>query len=156
MEAKQTAPTTPAIGTTLENPRAGTRTVFTATAESTGGAYVEVEATYPPHSAKPPLHQHPSQREDFTVLSGEMTVVVGERTFTVKAGDTFVTEPGTPHQRWAHGDDGAVTLWRTTPALRTGEMYCAMWELARDNDWAPTPMQAFEVVSQFADEFCLC
>jgi mannose-6-phosphate isomerase-like protein (cupin superfamily) len=147
---------TPEVGTALENPKSGSRTVFLATAESTAGGYVEVEATYAGHGAKPPLHLHPSQREDFTVLSGELTVVRGDETFTVRAGDSFSTEPGTPHQMWSDGDEGAVLRWRTTPALRTGEMFCAMWELARDNDWSPTPLQSWEVVSQYADEFCLC
>ena len=43
----------PEVGTELVNPKAGTRTLFTATAQSTGGAYVEVEATYPAHGQKP-------------------------------------------------------------------------------------------------------
>ena len=52
--------------------------------------------------------------------------------------------------------DGAVVRWRTAPAMRTGEMFCALWEVARDNDWEPDPMQLFEVISRFGDEFCLC
>jgi mannose-6-phosphate isomerase-like protein (cupin superfamily) len=147
---------TPEPGTELVNPTAGTKTVFIATATSTDGAYVEIEATYPPGSARPPRHLHPSQEEHFTVLSGQMQVVRGEETFTVTQGDEFTVPPGTPHQMWADGDDGAVLRWRTTPALRTGELFCALWEVARDNDWTPAPLALFEVVSKFGDEFCLC
>ena len=60
---------TPDVGTELVNPKAGTKTVFTATASSTGGEYVEIEATYPPNSQPPPKHLHPSQTEHFTVCS---------------------------------------------------------------------------------------
>jgi mannose-6-phosphate isomerase-like protein (cupin superfamily) len=145
---------TPDIGTELANPKADTTTVFTATAESTGGAYVEIETTYPPHSAKPPLHLHPSQEEHFTVLAGEVHVVRGEEELTVRGGDTFVVAAGTPHQLWA-GAAGATMRWRTSPAQRTGEMFCALWEAARDNDWAPSPLRLFEVITDYPDEFHL-
>jgi mannose-6-phosphate isomerase-like protein (cupin superfamily) len=147
---------TPEVGTELVNPKAGTCTRFLATAQSTDGAYVEVEATYPPHSAKPPLHLHPSQDESFTVLSGQLDVVRGDEEFTVKAGDAFDVPRGTPHQMWASGDDGAVLLWRVTPAQRTGEMFCALWEVARDGDWQPDPMKLFEVITTHGEEFQLC
>lgn len=145
----------PEIGTELINPVAGTKTVFTATAESTDGGHVEIEATYPPSSRKPPMHLHPSQQERFTVLAGSMTVVRGEETFEAKTGDEFVVEPGTPHQMWS-GEDGAVMRWRTTPALRTGQMFCDLWEVARDADWQPDPMALFAVTQRYDAEFCLC
>lgn len=146
---------TPEVGTELMNPRSGVRQVFTATAESTGGAHVEIECRYPPTSTKPPRHLHPEQEEHFTVLEGALDVVRGEESFTVKAGDEFTVAAGVPHQMWAT-DDGAVFRWRTSPALRTGEMFCGLWETARENDWEPSPLQLFEVVSGYGEEFCLC
>ena len=145
----------PEFGTELINPRAGTKTVFLATAESTAGAYVEIEMTYPPDSAKPPLHKHPAQAEHFTVLAGRLDGVRAGEDFTVGAGDEVTVDAGVPHQMWA-GDDGATFRWRTSPALRTGEMFCALWEVARDNDWKPDVMQLFGVISQYDAEFCLC
>jgi len=146
---------TPEVGTELINPLAGTKTVFTATAASTDGHYVEIEASYPPNSTPPPLHMHPSQDETFTVLAGSLTGVCGDEEFTIGAGDVLEIPRGVPHKMNATGD-GAVFRWRTAPAQRTGEMYCAMWEVARDNDWSPDPLQLFEVISGFGDEFCLC
>jgi quercetin dioxygenase-like cupin family protein len=145
---------TPEVGTELVNPVAGTKTVFTATADSTGGDHVEVEATYPPNSPKPPAHLHPGQTERFTVLAGSLEVQRGAEEFTAAAGDEFTVEPGVAHRMWA-GDDGAVFRWRTFPALRTGEMNCALWECARDHDWKPTGLQLFEVMTGYADEFLL-
>jgi quercetin dioxygenase-like cupin family protein len=146
----------PTVGMELVNPVAGTCIAFRATAESTDGQYVEVDSTYPPHSARPPRHLHPSQREDFTVLSGSMHVECGEETFTAQEGESFAVEPGVPHQMWCDTDDGAVLRWRTTPALRTDEMFVAVWEATRDADWQPDPMTLFNVITQFGDEFCLC
>src|ERR1700750_1070996 len=145
---------TPEVGTELTNPVAGTTTVFTATADSTGGAHVEVEATYPPHSPKPPRHLHPGQTERFTVLAGSLEVRRGEEEFTAGVGEEFTVEPGVVHQMWA-GSDGAVFRWRTSPPMRTGEMFCATWECARDNEWKPTGLALFEVISGYADEFRL-
>lgn len=146
---------TPEVGTELVNPKARTKTVFTATAESTDGEYVEIHVTYPPNSAPPPLHLHPSQDELFTVESGSLGVFRGDEAFTARAGDDFNVPRGTPHRMWAT-DEGAVFTWRTSPALRTGELFCALWEVARDNDWEPDPLKLFEVVTAFPDEFCLC
>jgi hypothetical protein len=46
--------------------------------------------------------------------------------------------------------------WRTSPALRTGEMFCALWQAARDSDWKPEPLRLLEVLATHTDEFCLC
>lgn len=146
---------TPEVGTELVNPVAGTTTVFLATAESTGGAYLEIEVTYPPDSTPPPKHKHPSQQEHFTILSGGLEAIVDETQKQLGAGDELVVPAGTSHQMWSTGE-GVVMRWRTTPALRTGEMFCALWEVARDNDWQPDGMQLFGVISQYDAEFCLC
>ena len=145
---------TPEVGTRLTDPVAGTTTVFTATAESTGGDHVEVEATYPPDSARPPRHLHPRQTERFTLLAGSLEVRRGDEQFTAGPGDEFTVEPGVVHQMWA-GGDGAVFRWRTSPALRTGELNCAVWQCARDHDWKPGGARLFEVISRYDDEFRL-
>jgi mannose-6-phosphate isomerase-like protein (cupin superfamily) len=147
---------TPEVGAELVNPVAGTRTVFRATAASTGGAYVEIEATYPPHSRKPPMHLHPNQDEHFTVVSGVLRALVGGVEQTVTAGEELDVPRGTPHQMTAEDDGPTVFLWRTTPALRTDQMFCDLWQVASDNGFEPDPMKAYEVVVRYAEEFCLC
>ena len=146
---------TPEVGTELINPLSGTKTVFLATAESTGGAYVEIEATYPPNNTPPPLHKHPAQAEHFTVLAGGLDGVRDGEKFSIGTGDELTVEAGVPHLMGA-GDDGAVFRWRTSPALRTGELFCALWEVARGNDWKPDGMQLFGVLMEYDAEFCLC
>ena len=145
---------TPEVGAELVNPVAGTRTVFRATAASTGGAYVEVEQTHA--TAKPPLHLHPSQDEHFTVLAGRLHAVVGGDERELGPGDVLDVPRGTSHQMWSVGDEAARTLWRTTPALRTDQFYCDLWQVAADNAFEPDVMKAYEVTLRYPDEFCLC
>jgi mannose-6-phosphate isomerase-like protein (cupin superfamily) len=147
---------TPEVGTELVNPVAQTRTVFRATAASTDGAYVEIEATYPPDSAKPPLHLHPSQEEHFTVLSGRLHTVVDGQERDIGPGEELVVPPGTSHQMWAIADEPTQVLWRTTPALRTDQLFCDLWQVAADNDFEPDLLKAYEVTLRYPDEFCLC
>ena len=146
---------TPEVGLQLVNPKAGTTVEFTATAKSTGGDYVEVIATYPPNSSPPPRHLHPAQDEHFTVVSGSMHGSAGDEPIDAAAGEEFKVLRGTPHLMNS-GAEGAVVRWRTSPALRTDEMFCALWQVAHDNDWAPDGMALFNVITGFADEFCLC
>ncbi len=147
---------TPEVGTELVNPVAGTRTVFRATAASTDGAYVEVEQTYPPHSAKPPLHLHPSQAEHFTVLSGLLHAIVDGVERDVRPGEVLEVPPGTSHQMWGEADEPTQTIWRTTPALRTDQFFCDLWQVAADNGFEPDLMKAYEVTLRYPKEFCLC
>jgi mannose-6-phosphate isomerase-like protein (cupin superfamily) len=144
---------TPEIGTELVDPTTGRRTFFTATAASTAGAYIEVEATYPPNGKPPIRHLHPAQDEHFTVLSGHIRYVCDGVTADASPGDEFAVPRGVVHQMWSPGPEGAVLRWRVTPAMRTGEMFCELWEVARDNDWAPPPAQLLEIVSSHQAEF---
>ena len=146
----------PEVGTELVNPVAGTRTVFRATAASTGGAHVEVEAHYPPHSPAPPRHLHPQQEERFTVLAGRMHAVVDGVVHDLSAGDELTVPAGVGHVMWNDSDAPAAMLWRTTPALRTDQMFCDLWQAAADAEWAPSPQALLEVLQRYPDQFCFC
>ncbi len=146
---------TPEVGAELVNPVSGTRTVFRATAASTGGAHVEVEATYPPHSAVPPRHLHPRQTEHFTVVRGAFATRVDGAERELGPGDELEVPAGALHQMWGAADTVTVVLWRTTPALRTDCMFCELWQAAADADWRPDPSTLLAVVSRYPDEFRL-
>ncbi len=146
----------PQVGRVLENPVTGTRLVFRATATSTGGDHVEVEQTYPPHSAPPPLHLHPSQDEAFTVLTGSLHAVVGDVERDLLPGDRLDVPRGTPHRMWATADEPTTLLWRTSPALRTDQLFCDLWSAAAETDFVPDLMRLYEVTLRYAEEFQLC
>jgi mannose-6-phosphate isomerase-like protein (cupin superfamily) len=147
---------TPAVGEELINPVAGTRTVFTATASSTNGAYVEVEATYPPHSGHPPMHRHPQQQERFVIVKGLLHAVVDEVAFDLGPGEVLEVPVGADHQMWGNADTPTVVVWRTSPALRTDQMYCDLWQAAADAAFRPTIESLAHVILRYPDEFCLC
>lgn len=156
MSALRALAVTPAVALELKNPVAGSCTVFRATAASTGGRYVEVQQTYRPHSPKPPLHLHPQQDERFTVLSGRLHAIVGGVESDVHPGGVLEIPSGVPHQMWGAADEPTVVVWRTTPALRTDQLYCEIWSTAAQTDFQPDPMRAYEVALRYGEEFQLC
>lgn len=153
---QQTRRREPEVGIELVNPVAGSRTVFRATAASTDGAYVEVEQTFRPHSARPPLHLHPNQDEHFTVVSGRLHAIMDGVESDLLAGDQLEVPRGVGHQMWGAADEPTVVLWRTSPALRTDQFYCDLWSAAADTDFAPDVMRAYQVTLRYAEEFQLC
>jgi mannose-6-phosphate isomerase-like protein (cupin superfamily) len=128
--------------------------VFRATAASTEGGYVEVEQTH--GTAKPPLHLHPSQAEHFTIVSGLLRAVVDGVERDLGPGEVLEVPAGTPHQMWSNSDEPTTTIWRTTPALRTDQFFCDLWQTAADNAFQPDLLKAYEVTLKYPDEFCLC
>ena len=146
----------PEVGTELVNPSTGSRTVFRATAASTGGAYVEVEQTYAPHSPLPPAHLHPQQDEHFTVVSGLLRTLVDGRPRDVLPGEVIDVPRGSTHQMAGAADEPTLVVWRTTPALRTDQMFCDLWSAAESAGFQPDPGRAYAVVLRYPEEFRLC
>ncbi len=144
---------TPEVGEELVNPVSGTRMLFRATAASTDGDHVEVDATYPPHSAPPPRHLHPAQAERFTVLAGLLSTVVDGVPRVLGVGEVLDVAAGVVHTMSGAADTETVVRWRTTPALRTDSLHCELWQAAADADWRPDPMALFAVVQRYPDEF---
>lgn len=91
-------------------------------AADTRGQEIELEASYAPHSPRPPEHFHPNQRESFEILQGEFVACVGGETRIYCTGDRFEIPAGVPH--WMHNiaDGPGKLLWRIRPALRSQEM----------------------------------
>lgn len=56
----------------------------------------------------PSLHRHPYD-ETFTVLEGEVTIVVGDDTIVARAGDTAVAPANTWH-RFSNSGDGVLRI----------------------------------------------
>jgi quercetin dioxygenase-like cupin family protein len=97
-------------------------------ARDTDGALLELAATYAPGSQAPPMHYHPEQEETFTVQRGALWFIVDRAERVVPAGDEIVVPRMARHQaRNASETEEAVTTWITRPALRTEEMFAAMY-----------------------------
>src|SRR5258708_32854291 len=63
----------------------------------TGGKYCLLEVSLAPGIAVP-RHTHTREDEGYYVLSGELEVIVGEKIFILKAGDTLMAPRDIPHQ----------------------------------------------------------
>ncbi|GAB4001131.1 hypothetical protein GCM10029992_35610 [Glycomyces albus] len=85
---------------------------------------LELTSSWEPTPKPPPTHWHPSQRERFEVLSGELTVEVGgDGPRVLRPGDTLDIPPRTPHRMWNAAASTTTATWKITPALRTVDMF---------------------------------
>lgn len=103
------------------------RLAFRQTAADTAGSLLEMEATYPPQAAFPPVHIHPEQDEHFTILAGSLTVHIDGSERTYNAGDSFDVPRGAAHTMANMGTTVANFLWETRPALQTAEFHAAIY-----------------------------
>ena len=109
------APTAPQSPTALGQPRwfFGMLAEVKASAAETGGQYTLVEMTAPP-GLEAPLHVHYTEDEGFYVLDGSVTVMVGDETVELDAGEHAFGPRNIPH-RFSVGPEGARMLWVLTP-----------------------------------------
>jgi quercetin dioxygenase-like cupin family protein len=117
-------------GDVVAVPQIGLRFEFRATAESTGGAYSEVDVIGRPKGFIRGPHVHPGQTETHTVIEGSMRVKMHGRTHIVNAGESIVIPPGTRHTQLEHGAGIGRIRVRLEPSgeidaflTRLGEMH---------------------------------
>lgn len=73
------------------------------------------EATLPP-GRRTALHRHLLTEELYHVTAGHGVMTLGERRFTIQAGDTVAIAPGTPHGLENTGTVPLVVLCACSPA----------------------------------------
>jgi mannose-6-phosphate isomerase-like protein (cupin superfamily) len=118
-------------GQTLINPVTGHRYDIVKAAADTGGALLEMVATFPAGAKPPPEHLHPRQEERFEVLQGAVRVKVAGQVRRLNAGTTLVVPAGTVHAMWNPEPIEARVRWETRPALRTEQFFESLVALAR-------------------------
>jgi uncharacterized RmlC-like cupin family protein len=87
----------PDDGEVIVNPLGGLMSVK-ARDTDTGGAYCIYDNTIPAGSPGPRPHLHRNHDEAFYVLSGELTLRIGSRTVTGRAGSFLMVPRGIVHQ----------------------------------------------------------
>ena len=107
--------TAPQSATVLGQPRwfFGMLAEVKASAADTAGQYTLVEVTAPAR-LEAPLHVHYTEDEGFFVLEGNVTMVVGDETVKLAAGQHAFGPRDIPH-RFTVGPDGARMIWVLTP-----------------------------------------
>ncbi|XBH20251.1 cupin domain-containing protein [Jonesiaceae bacterium BS-20] len=93
----------------------GEQVTFLETAEDTGGQYLLIEVSLPPHSDGPPLHSHLSFTEQFTVISGMLTVRVEKSRKQLSAGQQALLVPGIKHTFTNDHDEPVTFQVQLTP-----------------------------------------
>jgi mannose-6-phosphate isomerase-like protein (cupin superfamily) len=94
----------------------GDRYTYKAVGEQTGGAYGLVETSVPASSSGPPPHVHGGEDEALYVLEGEVTVLIGDRTLTARAGSFAFVPRGMVHTFSNPGSQAAKLLVIISPA----------------------------------------
>ena len=126
---------------------------FLQTAGETNGQLLEMESTLNAYSKEPAPHYHPRQKEDFTVLSGELNVRLDGKIIVLKKGDTLHIPPYKVHSMWNNTGGKTVLNWKVQPALNTENLFETAMGLAVDGktneDGMPNILQAALMANQF-------
>ena len=132
-------------GDVLENPVTGQSLRVMLTGAETGGRLFRAELVVPPGGSAGPRHLHPSQREDFEVLSGRAVFAVGDWQQVAGPGDRVEVPIGAPHTFRAIGDDPLRLRFELRPAPPSTavffERYFELGRQGRMNRWGmPNPL----------------
>lgn len=124
-------------GSVTENPVSGERVTFLQTAAETGGELLQWEHLLRPHARVPADHVHFVQEERSHILEGTGRVRVGSIVRDLRAGETLVIPPGTPHGLRNGTGEPLRVLAELRPARRTETYFETVYGLARDGKVGP-------------------
>ena len=119
-------------GQTIDNPITGERVTFVETASATDGERLVIDVSMRPSGRIAAAHVHSRQEERFTVLAGEIRMVVAGQTRSAAEGDAVVVAPGVAHNWWNDGAGVAEVRVEFRPALDTETFFETFFGLARD------------------------
>jgi quercetin dioxygenase-like cupin family protein len=126
-----------------------------ASRESTNGSLGLVEATVPPGGG-PVAHAHTKTDEAFYLLSGELEILDGARTFIAGAGDFVFIPRGIRHRFKNTGLHAARLLFMFTPAGEEGvfEYGDEPQSGQRPLSWAPERFATAEIL-KFNEDYAI-
>jgi quercetin dioxygenase-like cupin family protein len=125
--------------------------------EDTGGAYCLLDLRVAPGKGVP-RHTHTREDEAYFVLSGELEAIVGDETFTLRAGETLMAPRNIPHELRNSGGVANHYLIMFSPA-GFEEFLKATSVPASDNAVAPTEpptiaiRNVFELAANYGIQF---
>jgi quercetin dioxygenase-like cupin family protein len=142
-------------GEHLHNRVTGEQLVFRRIAADTGGELLEFDWCFPAERSVP-VHVHRYQEERFEILSGRAWFRVARRRLRAGAGEQVAVPARTVHGWGNAGEDELWARIQLRPALRTEQLFDALFALARDGHvdrkGRPRPLQMARVLHEFRDE----
>ena len=140
---------TEGLARTIENPLAGERVTFLATAEETGGEYVRIRNEASAGAQGVVMHYHLSYTESFEVSEGTLDVCVGDEDnhLVLGEGESAFVPLNTAHRFWNSGTEPVVFEVEVRPARNFEKALRAQFGLVADgktNDKA-IPKDPFEL-----------
>jgi quercetin dioxygenase-like cupin family protein len=141
----------------IENSSTGQTIQFIETSSQTGGELLEMESSFRAHSKEPPPHYHPYQKEDFTIVSGELTVRMDGRLWVFRNGDSFHVPINKVHSMWNASTAKTIVNWKVRPAMRTENLLEMVSGLANDGktnqQGVPNLLQVALLANHYSDVF---
>ena len=143
----------------IYNPKTGQSIEFLLTTKDSKGKMLTMETCYDPHSLEPPAHYHPTQEEEFQVISGELTVRLKGEVRVLKSGDSVYLYPGTVHAIWNASNKLCIAIWKVVPALNTEEFLETAMGLAAEGKTnkkgMPRLLQGALLINKYSNVFRL-
>ena len=144
---------------TIRNPKTGQEIKFLITGKNNGGELLEMESTFSPFSKEPPPHYHPIHVEDFTVLSGQLTVRIDGQFSVLKKGDKLHIPKNKVHSMWNDSKEITIVNWKARPALNFDHFLETATGLAisgkTNKDGKPGFLQSVMMANEYSDVFRL-
>lgn len=146
-------------GKTISNPITGQSIRFIKVGSETTGDLLEMISEYLGRSKEPPMHYHPVQQEYFSVMEGELTVKMKDKTTVYKAGEFFIVPAGVKHSMWNEFDGKTKFNWKVMPALKTEYLLETAFGLAikgkTSDSGMPSILQSALLMNRYKNEFRL-
>lgn len=153
MTESQLKPTLLAPGSGQVFNALGVSLMLKTTSADSGGQWMVMEYTAPPHFSGPPPHYHKVMTEIFYVVEGQITFNVGEQTLTVGPGGYAFVPPRIMHSFSNQTDAPAKFFGIASPALLEPYLY-EMLELVKgEPQWPPADMSKVVALMTKYDTF---
>jgi quercetin dioxygenase-like cupin family protein len=141
----------------INNSKTGQSIRFIQTGRDTAGEPLEMETTFRPFSKEPPPHYYPYQIEDFTVLSGELSVRMDGQVVTYRMNDSFHVPINKVHSMWNASSETTILNWKVRPASNTENLFETVSGLSNDgetnDEGVPRILQLVLLADKFSKVF---
>lgn len=146
-------------GQVFENPVTGERVVVLTDPAEHPDRVLTAHLMVSPGGRVANAHIHPTVRERFHVLAGQVGFQVGDRDLVLGPGESAEVPAGTAHDWWQVGDEEASVVVEAEPGDRLADFITSIFGLCRDGksnaSGVPRPLQIAVMIDEYKDEMIL-